>query len=109
MVEYKQQLNTQQLLSEDRLAYVAATRAKRLLVGSGHSWRPDLIRARTPSAYLRTILEAARQHGRLLAEAGPPGPENPLVVDAAPYPWPQPLDPDALHRREEAAALVRRA
>ena len=28
------------------------------------------------------------------------------MVDAAPHPWPQPLDPDALRRREEAAASV---
>jgi DNA helicase II / ATP-dependent DNA helicase PcrA len=107
--QYRSQLTEQQLLAEHRLAYVAVTRAKRLLIGSGHSWRPDLVRARNPSAYLRTIVEAARQHSQLLAEAAPPGAENPLVVDAAPHPWPQPLDPDALHRREEAAGLVNRA
>ncbi|HWJ54141.1 MAG TPA: ATP-dependent DNA helicase, partial [Propionibacteriaceae bacterium] len=109
MGQYKSRLTEQQLLAEDRLAYVAVTRAKRLLVGSGHSWRSDLVRPRTPSTYLRTILEAARLHDQLLAEAGPPGTENPLVVDAAPHPWPQPLDPDALRRREEAAAAVAKA
>ena len=50
--QYRSRLAEQQLLAEHRLAYVAATRAKQLLVGSGHSWRSDLVRARTPSAYL---------------------------------------------------------
>ena len=77
-------LTEQQLLAEDRLAYVAVTRAKRLLVGSGHSWRPELVRPRTPSAYLRAIMEAARAQDQLLAEAEPPGPQNPLVADAEP-------------------------
>ena len=53
MVDYKQQLSRQQLLAEDRLAYVAVTRAKRLLVGTGHSWRSDLSNARAASSYLR--------------------------------------------------------
>ena len=106
---YKAALSEQQRLAEDRLAYVAVTRAKRLLVGSGHSWRPELVRSRTPSTYLRAILTAAREHGRLLVEAEPPGPNNPLVTEAVPHPWPEPLDPDGLARREEAADLVRRA
>ncbi|HZA05222.1 MAG TPA: ATP-dependent DNA helicase, partial [Propionibacteriaceae bacterium] len=109
MAAYKAALSEQQLLAEDRLAYVAVTRAKRLLVGSGHSWRAELVRSRTPSAYLRAILTAAREQGRLLAEAGPPGPDNPLVTEAVPHPWPAPLDPDALRRREDAAESVRRA
>ena len=109
MGAYKAALSEQQLLAEDRLAYVAATRAKRLLVGSGHSWRAELVRSRTPSAYLRAILTAAREQGGLLAEAEPPGPDNPLVTAAVPHPWPAPLDPEALRRREEAAESVRRA
>jgi DNA helicase II / ATP-dependent DNA helicase PcrA len=109
MVEYKQQLNTQQLLSEDRLAYVAVTRAKRLLVGTGHSWRADLSNPRAASTYLRTIIEEAVRQDQLLAEAEPPGSENPLVTDVAPQPWPVPLDPEAQARREDAAWDVERA
>ncbi len=109
MGAYKAALSEQQRLAEDRLAYVAATRAKRLLVGSGHSWRPELVRSRTPSTYLRAILTAAREQGGLLAEAEPPGEDNPLVTEAVPHPWPAPLDPEALRRREEAAESVRRA
>jgi len=107
--DYKQQLSRQQRLAEDRLAYVAATRAKRLLVGSGHSWRSDLINARTASTYLRAIIEEAVRHDLLLAEAAPPGANNPLVTEVPPHAWPVPLDPDAWERRQEAALDVERA
>lgn len=109
IAEYKAALKAQQLLSEDRLAYVAATRARAVLVGSGHWWRPDLVRPRVASTYLRAIAAEAERQGRVLATAETPGRDNPLVSDAAPTPWPQPLDPDALARREEAAAAVEAA
>ena len=109
LTAYKRELVEQQRLAEDRLAYVAATRAKQLLVGTGHTWRVDLSNARTSSDYLRAIIAEAREQDQLLAEAGPPGAQNPLVVEAAPRPWPQPLDPDALARRHDAALAVERA
>ena len=106
MVEYRQQLTRQQLLAEDRLAYVAVTRAKRLLVGTGHSWRADLSNPRAASNYLRTIIEEAVRQDQLLAEAQPPGSDNPLVTEVAPQPWPAPLDPEAHARRQDAALEV---
>ena len=108
---YKAQLRTAQELAEDRLAYVAATRAKGHLCGTGHSWRPDLVRPRTPSDYLRAIVAEAEEQDRLLVQAPVPvaGAPNPLVTQAEPTPWPAPLDADALARREVAAAAVRRA
>ena len=109
MVDYKQQLSRQQLLAEDRLAYVAVTRAKRLLVGTGHSWRSDLSNARAASSYLRAIIEEAVRHNQLLAEAAPPGVDNPLVAEVPPQPWPVPLDPEAQARRHDAALDVQRA
>ncbi|HSU37375.1 MAG TPA: ATP-dependent DNA helicase [Propionibacteriaceae bacterium] len=109
ITEYKARLSEQQQLAEDRLAYVGATRAKQLLVGSGHTWRAELIKPRTPSTYLRSILTAAQLHDQVLAEASPPGAANPLVVDAVPQPWPAPLDADALRRRQEAASAVLKA
>jgi ATP-dependent DNA helicase UvrD/PcrA len=109
MSDYKQQLIRQQLLAEDRLAYVAVTRAKWLLVGTGHSWRSDLSNARTASSYLQSIVEEAVRHNQLLAEAEPPGADNPLVVEVAPQTWPAPLDPEAQARRHEAALDVQRA
>ena len=109
MIEYKQHLIGQQQLAEDRLAYVAVTRAKRLLVGTGHSWRSDLLNARAASSYLRAIVEEAIRHHQLLAEAAPPGLDNPLVSELAPHTWPAPLDPEAQARRHDAALDVQRA
>ena len=109
MTEYKARLSEQQQLAEDRLGYVGVTRAKGLMVGSGHWWRADLVRPRAASTYLRAISEAARAQDQLVAEAEPPGTENPLVADAEPRPWPAPLDPEALSRRQDAADAVLRA
>src|SRR5918995_812224 len=109
MTAYRERLADQQLLAEDRLAYVGATRAKRVLVGSGHLWRPDLLRPRSASTYLQAIITAARGQGRLGPEARPPAPQNPLVAAVEPRPWPAPLDPDGLSRRMEAAQRVSEA
>jgi DNA helicase-2/ATP-dependent DNA helicase PcrA len=109
MTEYKQRLTEQQLLAEDRLAYVAATRAKQLLVGTGHWWRADLSNPRVASTYLRAILSEAGRQGQLVREAEPPGRDNPLVVEAPPQVWPRPRDPDALALRQDSAHWVAQA
>ena len=108
LTAYRRELKEQQILAEDRLAYVAATRARDLLVGTGHQWRADLLKPRTPSDYLRVILAEAERQGELLAVAPEPGVANPLTTAVAPVPWPEPPDPDAQQRREWAAAEVRR-
>jgi DNA helicase-2/ATP-dependent DNA helicase PcrA len=109
MTAYRERLAEQQLLAEDRLAYVGVTRAKHVLVGSGHLWRPDAIKPRSASSYLEAIVTEARLQGRLGPEAGPPAEHNPLVVAVEPRPWPAPLDPDGLSRRTEAAQWVTEA
>lgn len=106
IVDYRERLKSEQLLAEDRLAYVAATRARRILVGSGHTWRPQTAKPREPSRYLELIVAAARQQHRLLAEAPPPAQTNPLDQDTPPVPWPTPGDADAFERRSRAADLV---
>lgn len=103
---YKEALKDQQLLAEDRLAYVAATRARQLLVGSGHTWRADGVRPRIRSTYLEAILAEAERQGQVVVEAPPVADANPLVVAAEPVPWPAPYDPEAWRRRTEAAAAV---
>ncbi len=78
MATYKRQLTEQQLLSEDRLAYVAATRAKQLLIASGHWWRAELIKPRVVSTYLQTIMAEAARQGELVAEAAAAGGGEPV-------------------------------
>ena len=108
LAAYRRELKDQQILAEDRLAYVAATRARNLLVGTGHHWRADLLKPRTPSDYLRVILAEAERQGELVAVAREPGTANPLTTAVAPVLWPAPPDPDAQQRREWAAAEVQR-
>jgi DNA helicase-2/ATP-dependent DNA helicase PcrA len=109
MVDYKQKLTREQLIAEDRLAYVAATRAKQLLVGTGHWWRSDLTNSRAPSSYLKIIMAEAARQDQLMAEAGPPAATNPLVTASLPQPWPKPLDPAALALRAASATMVQQA
>ncbi|GAB3703822.1 ATP-dependent DNA helicase [Mariniluteicoccus flavus] len=108
---FRAELKDQQVRSEDRLGYVAVTRAKRVLVGSGHVWRPGSTKPRQRSAYLEAILAEAERQGHVLAEAAPVAADaiNPLDVAAEPKPWPRPLDPDQLGRRREAALAVEAA
>lgn len=106
---YKEALKEQQLLAEDRLAYVAVTRARRLVVGTGHTWRVDGVKPRVHSAYLQAILAEAARQGQVVAEAPPPADSNPLVTAAVPVPWPAPYDPEAWRHRQDAAAAVRAA
>ncbi|SDE15010.1 UvrD-helicase domain-containing protein [Auraticoccus monumenti] len=106
--EYAGDLKREARRAEDRLAYVAATRAKRVLVGSCHRWREGVQKPRKPSPYLQAIWAEAERQERVLHTASvvEPGSANPLIVARTPVPWPAPLDPDALRRRREAAAAV---
>ncbi|WP_432557974.1 ATP-dependent DNA helicase [Granulicoccus sp. GXG6511] len=105
---YAEALKSEQRHAEDRLGYVAVTRAKRFLIGSAHRWRPDTVKPRELSAYLSAIHAEAETQGRVLAHAPEPEPgqANPLQVDPEPVPWPRPLDPDARARRQDAALAV---
>jgi DNA helicase-2/ATP-dependent DNA helicase PcrA len=103
---YHDALKADHGLAEDRLAYVAATRARRILVGSGHTWRPQTAKPRIPSHYLELITAEATSQQRLLAQAPPPEETNPLDRQTPAITWPRPLDPQAWDRRHQAAARV---
>ncbi|NYI69779.1 DNA helicase-2/ATP-dependent DNA helicase PcrA [Naumannella cuiyingiana] len=111
MGEYAAELRAGQRRSEDRLAYVAVTRARSSLIGSAHHWRPQTKKPRRPSAYFAAIRDQAVRQGRLHSDAPPPAPgeENPLDRPDRAVAWPAPLDPDKLRRRREAAEAVERA
>lgn len=102
-------LKTEARRAEDRLAYVAATRARRMLIGSGHHWRPDTIKPRVLSPYLAAILDEAERQGRVAERAPEVATKNPLITEAEPVTWPRPRDGEALERRLEAAEWVEQA
>ncbi len=106
MDAYADDLRADHQRSEDRLAYVGFTRARKLLVGTHHTWRPGLSTPRHPSAYFAVLAEHAVAAGTLWCEASPVGSRNPLQPDAASIGWPAALDEEALSRRAKAADWV---
>jgi len=96
-------------LEERRLGYVAFTRAKEILVATGHWWGPTQKRPRGPSTYL----ELLRKHAGDRVVSWAPQPEadaeNPELAEQMQAPWPVPYDDDAHARRLEAVELVRRS
>ncbi|MDQ4086272.1 MAG: PD-(D/E)XK nuclease family protein, partial [Actinomycetota bacterium] len=101
---------------ERRLGYVAFTRARRALYVSGCWWGPTQKKPRGPSAYLRHLREllqrAAERGDDVVLDRWADEPEadrNPHIADAQTAAWPVPLDPEALHRRTEAARSMQEA
>jgi DNA helicase-2/ATP-dependent DNA helicase PcrA len=98
-------------LEERRLAYVAATRARRLLVCSGAWWGDGRTKsAREPSEFLTEIAgECERGAGEIGVWVDKPGESNPLAESAEQYVWP--YDPLGSRRAliASGADLVREA
>ena len=92
---------------ERRLAYVAATRARHLLLASGYWW-DTAVRPRGPSTFLTELAAVRGVQVDEWADPPPDGATNPLPPPA-PVPWP--TDPLGARRPlvEEGAALVRGA
>lgn len=82
---------------ERRLAYVALTRAKRLLLASGYCWDADSSRPRKPAPYLEEVRDA----GAAIAVWAEPGPSNPLEEQGRTARWPKAAP---LGSRQEAFA-----
>ncbi|TCO45470.1 DNA helicase-2/ATP-dependent DNA helicase PcrA [Kribbella antiqua] len=93
-------------LEERRLGYVAFTRAKEILVATGHWWGPTQKRPRGPSSYLSLLKQHAGE--RVISWAPQPelSEENPELAEQTQAPWPTPYDAASYERRLEAAALV---
>lgn len=96
---------------ERRLAYVALTRARSLLLLTGAWWGGERKKARVPSAFLVEVVEHLRAQGSQVPELpqAPQEPENPELREPRRATWPfDPLGP----RRpalEAAAEAVREA
>jgi DNA helicase-2/ATP-dependent DNA helicase PcrA len=94
---------------ERRLAYVAFTRARSILLGSGHWWGPTQKGARGASVFLTELYEHARAgDGEVDVWAPEPVEEtNPALATAAEYAWPAPYEAAAFALRDAAAEAVR--
>lgn len=106
LAAYREAVAAEHRLAEDRLAYVAATRAKRLLVASGHVWTPGNVRPRAESPFFAVLRELASVHGRHLDAATRDLGTNPVPAEPARRSWPVELDPDVVAGRREASDLV---
>ena len=97
---------------DQRVEYVALTRAKELLLASGHVWGPTQKDPRSANGTLealREYLQANYEAGRVDAWAITPEKgeaENPLREQQAEAEWPAPLDSAARASRLAAAAAV---
>jgi DNA helicase-2/ATP-dependent DNA helicase PcrA len=94
---------------ERRLGYVAFTRARKLLVGSGHWWGPTQKKPRGPSAFLDELKAHAEEgHGVVAGWAeAPVETDNPSLAVRPSYTWPAPYDPEPFARRTAVASAVR--
>ncbi|QXT61709.1 ATP-dependent DNA helicase [Tessaracoccus palaemonis] len=106
LAEFRVALAAEHRLSEDRLAYVAATRAKSLLVGTTHIWTPGTVRPRDESPYFAVIREAAEERGRYEDHATRGADSNPIPAEPVRAAWPEELSPELLAVRRDAAGLV---
>jgi DNA helicase-2/ATP-dependent DNA helicase PcrA len=93
-------------LEERRLGYVAFTRAKELLVATGHWWGPTQKRPRGPSSYLSVLKKHAGDRVIEWAEQPELTAENPELAEQTQAPWPTAYDLESYQRRLDAAALV---
>ena len=111
LARYKEACADHDEREERRLAYVAVTRARTMLLVSGHWWGPTQKRPRGPSPFLEELRDScAAGHGTVVSWAPEPVEKaNPALDEGRAVPWPAPVDESARQRREEAAGLVRAA
>ena len=97
---------------ERRLAYVAFTRPRRLLLASGYCWTRTRMSACSPSPFLTELRDLGEPVVSVDRWCDEPADDagNPLTADAArDVPWPMPIDRMAMDRRAAAAGLVTEA
>ena len=104
--EFKDACTNDELTEERRLAYVAVTRARHVVLASGHAWN----RTRSTSCPPGEFLEEIRGVAAVDTWCDDPGPENPILTDGVPdKEWPTAYDATAFTLRQRAAELVRAA
>jgi DNA helicase II / ATP-dependent DNA helicase PcrA len=94
---------------ERRLAYVAFTRARTVLLATGYCWAATRASRCDPSPYLAELRALGEPIVTVDCWCDDPTPDaaNPLDRrEAGDVAWPVPLDPEQTQRRREAVALV---
>ncbi len=110
--EFDEAWKAHQEREERRLAYVAVTRPRHLLLCSGFRWGDGLSMPREPSTFLQEIADVCREGAGAIAVWAPPlvvDETNPTLAEEVSAVWP--LDPLAQRRAavHEGAAMVRQA
>lgn len=103
---YRDAISYAQRQAEDRLIYVAVTRARTQLVASCHYWFPGRKTKKDPSDYFETLSQAAGTRIEVAQEASE---TNPLLGEELRHPWPVPIDEAKLAALTDAAEQIRRA
>ncbi len=85
--DLKMQYKQQDAWEENRLAYVALTRARDVLFTSGHWWSASSSKPRTPSPYLLAVRDVPGVLMDTWVEEPSP---TPPVLDAGDVDWPRP-------------------
>ena len=97
---------------ERRLAYVAFTRARRVLLATGYCWAATRASRCDPSPYLTELQSLGEPAVTVASWCDEPEPEatNPLDRrEAGDVAWPAAVDPEQTDRRRRAVALVENA
>lgn len=100
---YAEALKSEARRGDDRLAYVAVTRARQHLIATAHVWS-ELLRPRARSHYLAVLERFADQVSHAVVSAA-----NPLLSGSDGVPWPARYDEALLSQRREAVQLVQEA
>ena len=104
--EYIEVLREHDLLEDQRLAYVALTRAENTLIATGHWWGPTQQKPRIPDSYLGKVRTTSAEFDEAIAHwhDQPEDEKNPYLEEVEGFAWPAPLEQPLKVR--ELAALV---
>ncbi|MDR1355065.1 MAG: ATP-dependent helicase [Propionibacteriaceae bacterium] len=104
---YRETLRAEQVAAEDRLSYVAVTRAKRSLLVSMAYWRADVKKPATPSRLFKSIVDGVITEEQLSLTPPQDVPtQNPYQAVEQRYAWPVAVDSEQQEALQWAARAV---
>ncbi len=106
---YVDVLREHDLLEDQRLAYVALTRAENTLIATGHWWGSTQQDPRKPGRYLDQVRNTSEEFDEAIAywHEDPAVRKNPHLEEVEGFAWPAPLEqPDKVRALAELVALV---